>query len=239
MPRSRVSLLSWVIAVALIAGTALVYVDRLNLYATPPDLPNANLVDRVLGTLTYRQAIWPVFFWEFFLFAVAFAASVAFAFNVASAARTRDGLPTFKSLVAVGGVLGAVSAIIPIGSVNAAVWLGYCDCGYKETEIVSQVWAQMVTQDVGDWLNRFAWLLLAAGLFALTREAPSLLSPALRTLTQIGAILLLATPLVQIIEIGPPEVADLLNTVAAVVIAVWAVWLGRAVDSTPMEAVPA
>jgi hypothetical protein len=231
MPRSRVGLLSWVIAIAFLAGTALIYVDRLNLYATPPDLPNANIVDRVLGTLAYRQQIWPVFFWTNAMFAIGFTAAVAFAANVAAGSGVRDGLPTFKSLVAVGGIMGAIAAVIPIGSVNAAVWLGYCDCGFKQTEIVSQVWAQMVAQDVGDWINRFGGIVLAIGLFALTREAGDLLSPSLRTLTYIGAILVAAAPIIQTIELGPPEVVDLISTVTAPVIAVWAVWLGRTIEA--------
>ena len=73
MRRSRVGLLSWIVAIAFILATALLFVDRLNVVATPPELPSANLVDRVLGSATYRQAIWPVFFWTNLLFAIGFA----------------------------------------------------------------------------------------------------------------------------------------------------------------------
>ena len=116
MPRSRLTLLSWLVAIAFIVGTVLRLVDQFNLVATPPDLPNANMVDRTIALNGYFHAIWPVFLWTNLAFAIGFLATVAFAFNVASAARVAGGLPTFKSLLAAGGVLAAISSLIPIGA---------------------------------------------------------------------------------------------------------------------------
>lgn len=232
MPRSRVSLLAWTVALAFIIGSALIWIDRLNLYATPPDTEFPNLVERVLGTAAYRQAIWPVFLWTNLSFAFGFAAAVAFAFNVAAASGIAGGLPTFKSLVATGGVMGAISSIIPIGSVNAGVWLQYCDCGFKETEVVSQVWAQMVTQDIGDWLNRFASIVLAMALIALVRESRDVLPTMLRTLSYILAAILIVVPVLVTTELVSSVVPDLLSAAAGLVlIPVWAVGLGLFIDA--------
>lgn len=233
MPRSRVSLLSWVIAIAFILGTALTYVDRFNLFATPPELPDsATMVDRVLGTAQYRQAIWPVFLWTYLLFAIGFIAIVPFAAAVAAASKARRRLAMFTALATTGGIIAAIASIIPIGSVNAAVWLGYCDCGFKETEIVSQVWAQMISQDIGDWLNRVASVVLALGLVALVRDAGAVISAGLRTWTYVAAILLAVVPILIFVDRFEP-VPDLATTaLGAFIIPVWAVWLGRAVDAS-------
>ena len=234
MPRSRVTLLSWIVAIAFILATALLYVDRLNLVATPPDLPEGNLVDRVLGGADYRQAIWPIFLWTNLLFGLGFVASVAFAFAVAAA---RRGLATFLGLAATGGIIAAIASIIPIGAVNAGVWLQYCDCGFKETEIVSQVWAQMVALDISTWLNRLASIVLAAGLVALARDAGSLLSSNVRTLTYILAVALVLVPFLGITELTEPTVEELVSALTGLVLVpLWAVALGRSVEAAEARA---
>jgi hypothetical protein len=232
MPRSRVVVLSWVVAVAFVLATALQLVDRFNIVATPPELPDSiNVVDRILGSSQYRQAIWPVFLWTYLLFAIGFIATVVFAAAVASASRARRGLATFTALATTGGIIAAIASIIPLGAVNAAVWLGYCDCGFKETEVVSQLWAQMITQDIGDWLSRVASVVLGIALVTLARDAGAVISAALRTWTYLAAILLAAVPiLITIDRFEPvPDLASL--ALGAVIIPVWAVWLGRSVDA--------
>jgi hypothetical protein len=188
----------------------------------------------MIGLASYRQAVWPLFVWENLAFAIGFAASVALAFNVASASGVAGGLPTFTALAAAGGVIAAVSSVIPIGAVNASVWQLYCDCGFKETEIVAGVWAQTVAEDVGFWLGRFSSIVLAVGLFALTREGRSLLSPTLRTWTYITIIALVAAPVLGATEITRDPIEEqLVSTLTGLVLVpVWAIWLARSVEST-------
>ena len=232
MPRSRVTLLSWIVAIAFIVGTALIYVDRLNLVATPPELPNANMVERTLGSSDYLHAIWPVFLWTNLSFAIGFVAAVAFAFNVASALRVAGGLATFKSLAMAGGVIAAIASIIPIGAAEAKVFVQYCDCGFKETEVVSQLWAQMVAQDIAAWFNRVASVALAVGLIALLREAGAVISPSLRTWTYLTVIALVVTPLLGVVQLTDPIAEELLSTLTGLVLVpVWAVWLARSIDA--------
>jgi hypothetical protein len=232
MPRSRVALLSWIVAIAFILATALLYVDRLNLVATPPELPGANMVDRALGSIEYKQAIWPVFLWTNLLFAIGFIAAVAFAWAVAAASGAARGLPTFTAFATTGGIIAAIASIIPLGAVNAAVWVGYCDCGFKETEIVSQEWAGMVALDIGDWFNRVASVVLAIALIALIREAGAVIPPLLRRWTYLTAVVLVVIPVLSTTELLDPIAADLLSTALGVVLVpVWAVWLGRSVGS--------
>ena len=231
MPRSRVRLFAWITAGAFILAVLLRLGDQLNLFATPPDLPSANMVDRTIA-FDYFIAIWPVFLWTNLLFAIGFLAVVAFAFNVAAAAGVVGGMPTFKSLVAAGGIVGAISSIIPIGAAEAKVFVQYCDCGFKETEIVSQLWAQMVSEDIADWFLRVAGVTLAVALLALLREAGSLVSPTLRTWTYLTAIALVAAPLIATIELLTPDAVDMLTAItAAILVPVWAILTARSVES--------
>jgi hypothetical protein len=229
-----VALLSWVVATSFILATILLLLDRFNVLATPPDLPNANLVDRMLGSADYRQAIWPVFLWWNLLYAIGFAASVVFAWLVAAA---RGGLSTFAALAVVGGIIAAIASVIPLGAVNASVWQLYCDCGFKETEVVAGYWAQTVAGDVGVWLGRFGSVTLALGLVALVRDAGGLLPSTLRLWTWLLAIALVLTPLLGITEIADPSIEEWLSVIiAAVLVPVWAIWLGRSVDAAPRSA---
>jgi hypothetical protein len=234
MLRSRVTLFAWLVAIAFILATALRYVDALNLVATPPDLPNANMVDRTLGSSAYLHAIWPVFLWTNLLFGIGFLAAVAFASNLAAAARVEGGLPTFRSLATAGGVIAAIASIIPIGAAEAKVFVQYCDCGFKETEVVSQLWAQMVAEDIAFWFLQVATVVLAIALVALVREGRDLVPPLLRTWTYITAIALVLAAVFATTELLTPDAVNLLTSViGAVLIPVWAVWLARSVDSAP------
>jgi hypothetical protein len=238
MPRSRVVLLSWVVAISLILAVILQFVDRLNLVATPPDISeSASMVDRALATVDYRQAIWPVYLWTNLLFAIGLGALVVFV-RAAVAAAGRRSLATFASLVTVGGIIGAVASLIPIGAVDSAVWVQYCDCGFKDTEIVSQQWAGAVAIDIGNWLLRVAAVTLGIGLIDLARSAGALLAPALRSWTYVTAIVLIVAPILAVIDrFG--DVPDLLVGLAtAVLVPVWAVWFGRSLAEEPQDVVP-
>jgi len=233
MLRSRTTLFAWLIAIAFILSTILGYVDAFNLVATPPDLPDANMVDRTLGSSAYLHAIWPVFLWTNLLSGIGFLAAVAFASNLAAAAWIEGGLPTFKSLATAGGVIGAIASIIPIGAAQAKVFVQYCDCGFKETEVVSQLWAQMVANDIAFWFLQVAGVVLAIALVALVREWPDRLPPLLRTWTYITAVALVLAALLATTELLTPDAVNLLTTaIGVVLIPVWAIWLARSVEAT-------
>ena len=237
MGRSPVRVLSWIVAASFILATALVYVDQFNLFAKPPDIPEStNMVDRTIALADYFHAVWPLFLWTYLLFAIGFLAVVAFAANVASRAGIPGGVPTFKSLMAAGGVIGAIASIIPIGAAEGKVFVQYCDCGFKETEIVSQLWAQMTSEEIANWFLRVAGVALAIALVALVREAPSLLPPVLRTWTYLTAAALALAALLATTESLSPDAVGLLQAVIGVVlIPVWAVWLARTVDAAPPQ----
>src|SRR4029079_1011076 len=193
-----------------------------------------NMVDRTLGSSAYLHAIWPVFLWTNLLSGIGFLAAVAFASNLAAAARIEGGLPTFRSLATAGGVIAAIASIIPIGAAEAKVFVQYCDCGFKETEVVSQLWAQMVAEDIAFWFLQVATVVLAIALVALVREGRDLVPPLLRTWTYITAIALVLAAVFATTELLTPDAVNLLTSViGAVLIPVWAIWLARSVDAAP------
>src|SRR4029079_4807178 len=159
--------LAWALAVLFVAATVLQLVNQLNLVAQPPDLPDStNLVDRILGQIPYSQAIWPVFFSANLLIGLGFLAVTALGFTLMGAVSDSDRRVILgASLIAV-GILGAAGQALVIGSVKVAIDSPYCDCGFKEQEIVSQVWALMVTRGASDMLVSAPGLLGAPGIAA-------------------------------------------------------------------------
>src|SRR6266487_655223 len=144
MRASRFQTLAWVVAVAFFLGTVFFAVDRLNLVAQPPTFPDtANLVDRILASIDYRHSIWPVFLATNLLFALGFAALVPFAFAMPRGGEGSQ-RPLGPALLALGGVLGAVASLVTVGSVDPSISIPYCDCGFKEQEVISQAWALMI-----------------------------------------------------------------------------------------------
>jgi hypothetical protein len=158
--------LAWGLASLFIAGTLLHLADLLNVFFQPPNLPDStNLVDRVLGGITYRHNIWPIFFLANLFDGLGFLAVTGLGFALAArmpASDDRRGL--LAACLVAGGVLGAAGQLIVIGSVKTSIDIPYCDCGFKEQEIVSQVWALMVTQGAAEWLVNGAVLLAAIGI---------------------------------------------------------------------------
>ena len=232
MPRTRVAVLGWIVAIAFVVGTALSFVDQLDLWATPPTLPDgASIVDRVLGSSAYLNAIWPIFFGTNMAFAIGFAGAAAFAAAVASALGGRGSLPVFVSLVTIGGIVGAIGALITVGAGSAHVFAPYCDCASKDTEIVGQVAALTVMGEISDWMGRFAAVIVAVALVAFARETRSALSDTLRTWTLIAALGLVVTAILGIVGASLDPVPNLVQAlVVAIVVPIWAIWLGRAVD---------
>ena len=163
---SSIRTLAWALAVLFVAATLLQLGDQQNLFFKPPDIPqSANLVERVLGLIPYRQSIWPIFFLENLLPALGFI--VLSCVGVALAARMAQGDDRRAILATTfvgGGLLAAAGQLVLIGSVKSSIDIPYCDCGFKDQEVVSQVWALMVTRGASDWLVNAGIVLAAVGI---------------------------------------------------------------------------
>ena len=234
--------LAWTVGVLFLIGTALQLVDTLNLYVTPPDTGAASIVQQRLASQDYRVAIWPIFALNNLSFGIAFVAISALGFALAAVLATGDTRRiTLVTTLGIGGVLGAVGQLILLGATQVTIDIAYCDCGFKETEIVAQQWAGIVASDISDWLNRVAGVVLAIGLYALVQDAGARIPSRLRGWTLITAVALVLASVVA--TISPPGLDEIVNVltslIGAVLIPVWAVWLARTVDASSGENSPA
>ena len=137
--------LAWTVGVLFLIGTALQLVDTLNLYVTPPDAGASSMVAQRLASQDYRVAIWPIFALNNLSFGIAFVAISGLGFALAALLATGDTRRiTLVTTLGIGGILGAVGQLILLGATQVTIDIAYCDCGFKETEIVAQIWAQML-----------------------------------------------------------------------------------------------
>jgi hypothetical protein len=227
--------LAWSVGILFLVGTALQLVDFLNLYATPPAVPDTlNMVERRLAVQDYRVAIWPIFLLGNLSFGVAFVALVGLGLALASWLASGD--PRRIAIITslgVGGILGAVAQFVLIGAASATIDIAYCDCGFKETEIVSQIWAQMVVEGSSDWLLNGAAVLAAIGILAVDASFRRRMPAAWSIVSWLTAIGLIATVVVGVFQLGEELGQYLLLLVSGVLVPIWSIWLGAGLRGEP------
>jgi hypothetical protein len=220
--------LAWTVGVLFVIGTALQLVDDLDLYASPPAQAPANMVEGRLAAQDYRSAIWPIFALGNLAFGVGFMALVGLGLALRSRVARRDPqhvlIPT---TFGVGGVLGSVAQLMIVGAAYVTVQISYCDCGFKNEEVVSQIWGQMLIEGAAQWLLNAAGILAAIGIVAVDasfrRRMPAGWS-IVSWLTAIGLILTVAVGYLDTGDVG----RYLLAFVSGVLVPIWTIWLGAA-----------
>ena len=231
--------LAWTVGILFLLGTALQLVDLLNLYATPPEPSSPlNMVEQRLAGQGYRIAIWPIFFLRNLSFGVAFVALVGLGLALASLLASGDSrrilIPT---MFGVAGVLGAVAQFILIGAAQVTVDTPYCDCGFKETEIVAQIWGQMLAEGASNWLLSGALVLAAIGVLAVDAAFRRRMPAAWDVVSWLTAIGTIASVVVGVFQLGYELGQYLLLFVSGVLVPIWTIWLGASLrggaDSEP------
>jgi hypothetical protein len=231
MPVSRALL--WSLAASFATSTLLQIIDWANLVAQPPNIPeSANLVDRILAQIPYRHDIWPVFFGTNFLLGLGFVAlSLLGSTLEAQVPRSNERSSLLKGTFISGGLLGAAGQLVVLGSVKASIDIPYCDCGFKEQEIVSQVWALMVTQSVGDLLVGVAILLAAAGLALSGTLFAEQIGERSKMLAWAVAVVLIIYLIVRFATLSEDLGMVLGIVTTGILVPVWAIWFGSALGS--------
>jgi hypothetical protein len=222
--------LAWLLAISLVLATLLRLGDQLNVFATPPNLPDAaSIVDRILGSSAYRHAIWPVYAAWNLLFGLAFIAVVPLASLLVHALDPQDArLRATGMIFAAGGILGAVAEVALVGAVDVAVNQAYCDCGFKEQEVISQFWAQNLFEGATDWLAMVGLILVGIGVIWLglifaARMAGSMLPQ----LSYVAGAALIVSALLNRIDL-PDPIGDVVAVATfGLIVPFWAWWLGR------------
>jgi hypothetical protein len=216
------------LAGALVLAALLQLVDRFDLYTRPPDIPEtANLVDRMTALFPYRHAIWPVFFLSNALLGIGMLLLVPLGYLLASRLAMADsGRALLLSSFVPAGIMGGVAQALLLGAVKATIDLAYCDCGFKNEEIVSQVWAQMLAENASTMLVYAAALAAAAGVVLAARLFGGRAMPATwGWLSYLTAAMLVLNVLLSFADVG--DIADW-STLASIgiLVPVWAAWLG-------------
>ena len=228
--RSALRYLAAAVGLLFLAGTVFQLLDQLNLVAQPPSVPDtANLVDRVTAYFPYRQSIWPIFLLANGLVGLAFLTLTGLGIALARrVARTDDRGTVLLWTLVTAGLLGGVAQVLLVGEVKATIDIPYCDCGFKNEEIVSQVWAEMLIQSAVQLVVQVAALFAAAGVVVAARLFGGGAMPsAWAWLSYLVAAVVLVTAILAVA--GPDSLYDLgqwlTNLLTGVLIPVWALWL--------------
>lgn len=226
------------IGILFLIGTAFQLVDWLNLYATPPDTQAANMVDQRLAAQDYRVAIWPIFFLNNFAFGLAFVAITGLGFALLPSIGSRDLRRVAVILgLGVGGILGVVGQLVLLGATRVTIDIAYCDCGFKETEIVSQIWAQMLANGASEALVDAASILAAVGIVAVAQGLRSRMPAAWEIVSWVTAAALVVGTLLRFFSLGSEDLGILVFVaISGVLVPLWSIWLGWAFrPDAPMQ----
>ena len=220
--------LAWAVGALFLLGTALQLVDVSNLYTTPPDLPETlNMVEFRLAVQEYRVAIWPIFLLSNLATGIGFMAvtalALALARHVPSASPHRVGI---AAGLGVAGILGAVAQLLIIGVTQPTIDSSYCDCGFKETEIVAQIWGQQLVESASRWLTNGALVLAAIGVASAGTAFRDRMPASWNVFSWLVAIGLVAAAVIPFFRINPDLDLWTLAIVAGVMVPAWAIWLG-------------
>jgi hypothetical protein len=131
----------------------------------------------------------------------------------------------------VGATIGIVGQLFLLG-LNQAAAQGYCDCGYKAEELVGQAKALDMGFAIQTWLALAALLIVGVGVAIAGRLLN--VSAAWRTLAYVIAILLVIAAVLFVVNQG--NLGNSVTGIAAVLVAVWAFMLARAIPSMPDNA---
>jgi hypothetical protein len=241
--RTALRTIGLAIAVAFVLAAVFQLLDRLNVVAQPPDPPeSANLVERVEAFFPYRRSIWPVFFASNAFLGLGFLLIVPLGYVLAARIALNDVRRSLLlSTFVPAGIIGAVAQAMLLGGVKATIDIPYCDCGFKNEEIVSQVWAGMLSQGAATMILDTAALVAAAALVVAARTLAGRAMPATwGWLSYVTAALLVLIVIVPFVELGPPELADWLSLAGiGIFVPIWAAWLGLRFADPDERAAPA
>lgn len=228
--------LGLVLGVALVLATGLALALSLDLIVAPPTFPDSStLVDRLLGHGTFLRSIWPFDLASNLLFAVAMVAGIPFAWLIGTRVARQDRRAMMVGLFVSGAVLGIVAAVGFVGARQVTIDTAYCDCGFKEQEVISQFWAVSLLLGTRAWLLYGAAILVAIGV-AIGGRALSMADDAGETpvmppkwgvVSYLSAAALGGGALLQIAQVADPAGSLISAAGTGVLLPLWSLWLAR------------
>jgi hypothetical protein len=189
------------------------------------------MVEFRLAVQDYRVAIWPIFLLSNLAYGIGFMAVAALGVALASHVVRDTHRVGLIAGLGLAGILGAVAQLLIVGVTQPTIDNAYCDCGFKETEIVSQIWAQQLAESASQWLINGALVLAAIGVAVAGTAFRDRMPAAWNVFSWLTAIALVVAVVVPMLKINPDLDLWVLAIVAGVMVPVWAIWLGASVPS--------
>ena len=226
--RTAIPPLLWIFAISLILATMLRSGLGFDLFVPQPDIPDSTLLpDRLQAIQPTLAARWPYDAAATLLFVLAFGALALASGGLAGLAGGHRMADVFRASLVTSGILGVASGLLYFGATKITIDVPYCDCGFVESELISQFWALSVVQSATDWLTNGAIVFGALGAAMSTTVLRGIRLPSWWTWAAWGAAATLIASVVlhEFVDSLAGDIALALAT--AVLLPVWAIMLAR------------
>jgi hypothetical protein len=235
--RTPITPLLWIFAVSLLVGTVLTLGLGFDLFVQPPDVPDtATFPERLQAMQPFFAARWPYDAVATLLFVIGFGALALAAGGIASLGGRHRLADVFRASMLVSGILGVVAGLLYFGATRVTIDIGYCDCGFIETELIGQFWALTIVQNATDWLSNgvIVFGALAAALSTVVLHGVGLPSWWKWIAWAAAVLLIVSIVLNELTDTPAGDIAVGLAT--AILLPVWAIMVGRLPSSPTASA---
>jgi hypothetical protein len=220
-----VRVLALLVTAFFVAAAVLQAMLAFNVLGAPPAEKPA-FIDKIFDSFRWEHDRWPVEGAATVLFALGF---VAFAGLGMLLARLADQADARRALAtgsfAAAGVIGVVSQLFWLGVKPIATNPEYCECGFRQEEIMSRLMILGVAGPIQTWMVMGAIILSSIGVVLVARLARSAGMPqAWVWLSYAIAVLSLVASVLGALGLYPFDQLAIL-IVAAILVPVWALWL--------------
>ncbi len=230
-----IRVLAWLLAISLAAASLLYAVVQFDVVAAQPNLPdNTGLVDILVAQGDHLRQTWAVDLASNLLYALGFLVVVLIARPLGSLVRPGDARAgAITGVFIAAGTVGIVGQLIYVGAHDVINAIAYCDCGFKEQEVISQAWARFLVDGAVSWLINGVGIMLLVGFAATGAAIGGVSMPSgWRMLSWLIALAFLVSVIVGVVGVDDPVGPILLIIETGVLIPVWAIWLAlRASDA--------
>jgi hypothetical protein len=158
-----------VLAASFFIGTVIVVLMNLNITTSPPDIPEGTpLPDGLFAEFANAREGWPQEVANGLLFALGFLA-IAILGPILRHSLDKHDPRAYRVAVflLVAGTIGVISQIVPLAIRDAAIVPYYCDCNFKDPQLISRGALVDASFSVGSWLTDAFVVLYALGLWAI------------------------------------------------------------------------
>ena len=225
--------LAYTVAVAVILSAILQVIFVTGALVPWPNPPHTTIVDSALAFRQFDQQVFPLVLVNDLvgLIAFVFIALLGVALRpFASGGALRDVLVT---VLVIAGIVGIVAQLLDLGVAHAAT-RNYCDCGFKNEEVIAQDYALDIGRNIQFWLVNASFALVGIGTAFAGRLVA--VSATWRWLSYLIAVLILFTAgvrlLVQFVDLNFDlgMATDILGAIATgILVPIWAVLLARGI----------